>query len=148
MSVIAKIVIKGCSGYGPYEEAYEDKLTMTATSIAYEYKPLCVSEENPVRKWSYKSTSHQFGMLFSRIAGFMPSVLEPKIEAHCCDVGMIDFTVTYEDKSKKRKTYWCTGDEFREVFMLIKKLVPSVERTPEVIMVSDDYDDLEDNPND
>lgn len=148
MSAIAKIVIKGCSGYGPYEAAYEDKLTLTTASIAYEYKPLYVSEENPVRKWSYRTTSQEFGMLFSRIAEFMPSVLEPQIEAHCCDVGMIDFTITYEDKSKKRKTYWCTGDEFREVFMLIKMLVPSVEQTPEVIMVCDDYDDLEDDTND
>lgn len=141
MSVIAKIVIKGCSGYGPYDRAYEDKLTLTSSSIAYEYKPLCVSKENPLRKWSYKTTSEEFSVLFSQIADRMPSVLEPEAVAPCCDAGMIDFSVTYADKSKRQQTYWGSGDDFRAIFMLIKHLVPQVERTPEVIMTDEDYEE-------
>ena len=141
MSVIAKIVIKGCSGYGPYDAAYEDKLTLTSSSIAYEYKPLCISEENPLRKWSYKTTSEEFLMLFSRIADLMPSILEPEVEAPCCDAGMSDFSVTYADRSKHQRTYWGSDDGFREIFGLIKLLVPRVERTPEVIMTGADYDE-------
>ena len=34
-----KIVIKSTSGFCPVEYAYNDKLTITANSIAYEYKP-------------------------------------------------------------------------------------------------------------
>ena len=141
MRPIVKIVIKGSSGYGPYDEAYEDKLTLTDSSIAYEYKPLCVSEENPARKWSYKAKSVDFSTAFSRVAQLMPSVLEPEMNVHCCDAGMIDFTVTYDDKTKKRKTYWCSGDDFREIFWLIQSLVPAIERTPEVIMTFDDEGD-------
>ena len=36
---IIKIVIKGASGYGAVDEAYEDKVTLTESSISYEYKP-------------------------------------------------------------------------------------------------------------
>lgn len=39
MKEIVKITIKGCSGYGPVDMAYDDKLTLTPTSISYEYKP-------------------------------------------------------------------------------------------------------------
>lgn len=141
MSVIAKIVIKGCSGYGPYDAAYEDKLTLTNSSIAYEYKPLCVSKENPLRKWSYKTTSEEFSVLFSQIAELMPSILEPEVIASCCDAGMIDFSVTYADKSKRQRTYWGSDDAFQKIFGIIKLLVPRVERTPEVIMTGADYDE-------
>lgn len=36
---IIRIVIKGASGYGPVDEAYEDKVTLTPSSISYEYNP-------------------------------------------------------------------------------------------------------------
>lgn len=140
MCIIAKIVIRGCSGYGPYDAAYEDKLTLTSSSIAYEYKPLCISVENPVRKWSYKTTSEEFAMLFSQIAELMPYILEPDVDSHCCDAGIVDFTVTYADKSKRQRTYWGAGDNFRKIFSLIKHLVPQTEQTPEVLMIDEDHE--------
>lgn len=59
---IIRIVIKSASGYGPLTEAYEDKLTITSSSISYEYKPhpMSESETNIYRKWSYRATSPLF----------------------------------------------------------------------------------------
>lgn len=142
MCAIIKIVIKGSSGFGPGDEAYEDKLSLTCSSIAYEYKPLFATKNNPVRKWSYRTTSEDFSMAFSQVAQLMPAVLEPEYIAHCCDAGMIDFTVTYADKSKKKKTYWCSGDDFRDLFELIRSLIPQAERTPEVIIISADFEEI------
>ena len=45
---IIRVVIKGSSGYGPVEEAFRDKLTITRDSIRYDYTPYLVSERNPV----------------------------------------------------------------------------------------------------
>jgi hypothetical protein len=66
------------------------------------------------------------------VAEMMPSILEAEDTFLCTDVGMIDFTVTYEDKSKKHIRYWCTGDEFKECFTAINDLIPQTEMRPEV----------------
>ena len=108
MSII-KIVIKGCSGYGPVDMAYDDKLTLTQTSISYEYKPYMESETNPSRKWSHRTNSPLFKVGFERVVATMPSVLEPKEIWECTDVGMMDFTVMvymgYKDLNHFRATY-------------------------------------------
>ena len=46
MNRIVKITIKGSSGYCPIDEAYKDKLTITSSSISYEYTPEIESEIN------------------------------------------------------------------------------------------------------
>lgn len=131
MSII-KIVIKGCSGYGPVDMAYDDKLTLTPTSIGYEYKPYLESELNRARKWSYKTNSPLFAIGFERVADMLPGILEAEDTFLCTDVGMIDFTVTYEDKSRKHIRYWCTSDNFEECFTVINDLIPKTEMRPEV----------------
>lgn len=132
MSIIIQIAIKGCSGYGPVDTAYDDKLTLTPTGIRYEYKPYLESDFNSTRKWSYKTNSPLFKVGFERVAEMIPSILEAEDTFLCTDVGMIDFTVTYEDKSKKHIRYWCTGDEFKECFTAINDLIPQTEMRPEV----------------
>ena len=132
MSIIIQIAIKGCSGYGPVDTAYDDKLTLTPTGMRYEYKPYLESDLNPTRKWSYKTNSPLFKVGFERVAEMMPSILEAEDTFLCTDVGMIDFMVTYEDKSKKHIRYWCTNDAFKECFMAINDLVPQTEMRPEV----------------
>ena len=134
MSII-KITIKGCSGYGPVDIAYEDKLVLTQISLSYEYKPYVESEENKARKWSYKTNSPLFAIGFERVAEFMPEILAPTVMWECTDVGMIDFTVVYDDNSKKHIRYWCTSDPFTECFKAINDLVPPTEMCPEVIRI-------------
>lgn len=50
---IIKITIKGGSGYCCFDEAFDDKISITSSSIAYEYKPHPYSnlETNVHRKW-------------------------------------------------------------------------------------------------
>ena len=50
MADIVRIIIKGASGYGPVDEAYEDKIVITSSSISYEYKPH--PESNSKRKFT------------------------------------------------------------------------------------------------
>ena len=64
MPDIIKIVIKGASGYCCSDEAYNDKVTITSDSIAYEYIPFLESELNPKRKWNYKTDSPLYKALF------------------------------------------------------------------------------------
>lgn len=133
MSEILKITIKGCSGYGSYDDAYDDKLVLTPTSISYDYIPLRESEMNHTRKWSYKTNSHFFRNAFEQVSSMMPDILSANETFLCTDVGMVDFTVTYSDKTRKHIRYWCTGNNFSKCFSIIKKLIPNEEETPEVL---------------
>lgn len=92
-----KIVIKSTSGFCPVEYAYNDKLTITANSIAYEYKPYLESDNslNVRRKWSYKTTNSIFSLVFEKIAVAVDEILSRDQEAMYCDCGNIDFIVTY-----------------------------------------------------
>ena len=103
MSEIVKITIKGCSGYCSYDYAYDDKLVLTPTSISYDYVPLQESELNHTRKWSYKTNRHFFREAFEQVASMMPDILSADDTFLCTDVGMVDFTVTYTDKTKKHE---------------------------------------------
>lgn len=141
MKRIIKVVIKGCSGYGPVDMAYDDKLTLTPTSISYEYKPYVESENNAPRKWSYKTDSPLFKKGFECVEGMLGEILEPTMICQCTDVGMIDFTVTFEDKRKKHVRYWCTSDEFADFFNAVNTLIPRTELCPEVTRLY--CDDLE-----
>lgn len=141
---IARIVIKGASGYGSADEAYNDKVTITPTSISYEYKPMYESELNPSRKWSYKTNSPIFRMMYNKVAGMLPAIIERGIQEFCTDIGGIEFNITYSDKTKFKEIYWVPGDYFEELLVAIKCMVPETEYTPAVLLTSEDFDDEED----
>ena len=141
---IARIVIKGASGYGSADEAYNDKVTITPTSISYEYKPMYESELNPSRKWSYKTNSPIFRMMYDKVAGMLPAIIERGIQEFCTDIGGIEFNITYSDKTKFKEIYWVPGDYFEELLVAIKRMVPETEYTPAVLLTSEDFDYEED----
>ena len=141
---ISRIVIKGASGYGSEDEAYNDKVTITPTSISYEYKPMYESELNPSRKWSYKTNSPIFRMMYDKVAGMLPAIIERGIQEFCTDIGGIEFNITYSDKTKFKEIYWVPGDYFEELLVAIKRMVPETEYTPAVLLTSEDFDDEED----
>ena len=141
---IARIVIKGASGYGSADEAYNDKVTITPTSISYEYKPMYESELNPSRKWSYKTNSPIFRMMYDKVAGMLPAIIERGIQEFSTDIGGIEFNITYSDKTKFKEIYWVPGDYFEELLVAIKRMVPETEYTPAVLLTSEDFDDEED----
>ena len=135
---IVRIVIKGCSGYGPYDLAYDDKVTLTRESIQYLYKPLCVSEENQPRKWSYRTDRPEFGKLWDELCLLILVVLVQE-EEMVLDGSEVTFTVTYEDKSKIVKTFWSPyGEPFTSCFRLMKKMIPGGEKVPEVLWTEDE----------
>lgn len=144
MTSIARIVIKGSSGYFYCCESYEDKITITQDSIAYEYVPIMEVPTNPKRKWSYKTNSPIFKMRYDEISSMITGIMERDTEEMYLDVGTIEFIVTYSDKSKLKKIYVVPGDYFKDLFMKIKELVPDCEYTPAVLLTSEDYDEAAD----
>lgn len=135
---IVRIAIKGCSGYGPYNLAYDDKVTVTCESIQYLYKPLCVSEDHQPIKWSYRTNSPEFREMWDELCAMIPVILEQE-EEMVLDGGEVTFMVTYENKSKIVKTFWSPfGEPFTACFRLIKRMVPGGEKVPEVLWTEEE----------
>ena len=148
---IDKIFIKGTSGYCAVDDSYNDKLTVTASSIAYEYKPY-LEDGFPMqryRKWSYKTNSPEFARLFEHAAVYIQEYLRNGPEIQCQDAGMITFTATYEDKHKETMTCCASPDFFEKCFVFFREMVPPCEEMPNVLgQPEDDEDDEEDDEND
>ncbi len=139
MKQIIKIVISGESGYCPQDEAYKDRVTLEPTGISYLYTPLVETNLNPARKWSYKTTSPIFHELYAEVVRNVAEIMNASIELFCTDVGSITFKVTYSDKTTTSRSFWCTGDEFKNCFAIIKRMVPECEYVPAVLLTEDDY---------
>ena len=130
MKEVSRIKIEGASGYCPYEDAYNDTLVIEKNSIKYEYKPTQESDINPVRKWSYKTTS--------------PLFINTDNEAvFCTDVGGYSFTVTYSDGSKWKEWFCTVGDTFADFFRCIKRMIPESEYTPVLLLTNEDFDECD-----
>ena len=136
---IIRITIKGESGYCSAEDAYSDRLTITRNSITYDYKPLFESETNAARKWSYRTNSSFFGMLFDSAAEAVDDILHMEDVLFVTDIGVTSFTVTYANKTKDVRDFFLPGDEFQNCFSILKQMVPGCEDVPYVIQTSEDY---------
>ena len=141
MKEIVKIIIKGYSGYCPADMAYEDKVTISCDSVSYAFKPLFESEENLPRNWRYKTDSPVFRKLFHELVSGMPGVMGHDTEMFCTDIGGIEFTVTFDDKTRWKQVFWLSGDEFRDCFKIIRQMVPACEKIPEVLLLSEDFEE-------
>lgn len=144
MKDIIKIVVKGGSGYCRIDEAYNDKITVTPDSIAYEYVPVVESEMNPTGKWSYKTNSPIFKKKYDTLVAIMPEVTERNTDEFCTDVGGIEFVIIYSDKTKFHETFWVPSDYFELQFKVIKTMVPQCECTPAVLITCEDFKEEED----
>ena len=165
MPSIVKIVVKRYIGYFDNPKFSRNNVTITENSIAYEYIPEIESqlefslppplgplsalqfehEVQSVKKWSYKTNSLFFKSMYQEISERIQLLIESEIDEDALDIGPIEFIITYSDKSKIVHTYYVDGDRFKNLFACIKKLVPNIEQTPEVLLTSDDFDEKEDN---
>jgi len=138
---IIRIVVKGASGYGPVDEAYEDKVILTPLSISYEYKPhpYAHSDTNIHKKWSYTTNSPAFRELFEAIAAKVPEYMHNNEVLMALDIGPIDLVATFEDKHKESLHLFCPSEYFADLFRLIKQMVPSCEDIPAVLLTQEDY---------
>mgnify|MGYP000769143434 FL=1 len=141
MKEISRITISGSSGYCSVYEAYEDKIAIEPGAIRYDYKPMIESEINPVRKWSYRTTSPIFQKIYKEAAAEVEKILNWGEIPFCTDLGVTTFTVTYDDKSKAKRDFILPGDDFKKCFKIIKQLVPDCEYVPAVLLTSEDNEE-------
>lgn len=138
MKDVIRITIRGFSGCVPYEETYEDKVTISADTIRYELKPMVQTPVNMASKWSYKTTSSTFNQLFRETVSAVEKILNRCEDDFVDDIGMTSFTVQYSDKTKKNREFFLPSEDFKECFAIVKQMVPSCEEIPAVLRTSED----------
>ena len=69
-----------------------------------------------------------------------PEIFERKTDFYL-DVGAIELIVTYSDKSKISRDFYDNGDNLKDFFTVIKRLVPATEQIPNVLLTSDDCEE-------
>ena len=140
---IVKIIIKSKSGYGPEEHEYKDKIMLTEDSISYDFIPQCVSGNLKEQKWIYRTNSPVFEKLFYEICEIIPKYIDSNEILFCDDIGPTDFTVIYDDKSRRTEHFFCPSEYFRELFVLIRKIIPPCECIPiSLLLDEDEFEDL------
>lgn len=68
-------------------------------------------------------------------------IIDRSIDEFCTGIGGIEFNIMYSDKTKFKKIYRVSGDNFEELFKIIKSLVLECEYMPAVLMPSEDYEE-------
>ena len=103
--------------------------------------------KNPNLKLWKKSgvNSPIFKSIYDEIVQMVPDIVEMD-PPFCTDIGGMKFVITYSDKSKIERIFFTNRDYFKDWFSIIKKLVPTTEQIPDVLLTSDDYaEDNDDN---
>lgn len=138
MPAFERIVIKGESGFCSVDEAYTDAVTITPNWIRYRYEPRELSEHNLPMSWAYQPSGLGYRALFDEVAEKVAGILEHDDEEYVTDIGSTTFAVTYPNGTRKHKVFCLPSDDFAECFAVVKKMVPSEESIPRVLLTSDD----------
>ena len=55
------------------------------------------------------------------------------------DIGGIEITVIYSEKTRYKQEYMVTGDFFRDLFVEIRHMIPETEYMPAVLLLAEDF---------
>ena len=138
---LIKITIKGASGWGPVDLAYDDKLTIKPDEISYERKPAEESDENPHVKWSYKTNSAYFQNMFGILGDQVSEFEKLEDEVVVTDINPNQVKFFFEDEVLTFTTYFYDGVE--HFVDMVKLMVPGTEDIPYCLPSAED-DDVDD----
>lgn len=135
---LIKIIIKGASGWGPSELAYQDKLIIKSDGISYERKPMEETKSNPYVKWSYKTNSVRYQHVFQAL-GEQLLKFENLKDMFVTDVTPNQITFFFENQGFRFVTYFYDGVE--QFVELVRLMIPETEDIPYCLHCSADDDE-------
>ena len=122
---IVKLVVKSESGYWDSSDPWEDRLTITADSFKYDFRPKNDNSEREPIKWTIKTTETSFAEFFERAAAEVALILKSDIEPFAEDAGRIVFQVFYADGTKEKREFFQSKDEFRMFYEIVRDMLPA-----------------------
>ena len=95
---IIKVVIKHCSGYCAFDDAYNEKLTMTPDSISYEYVPINITETNPVKNGTIEQVIQTILLLIRRLQKWSMILFRQKLKSAALMLGKYSLLLCIQTK--------------------------------------------------
>ena len=130
MTEITKVAITKNPGYGCSSTMFQEKIVLTSNSIEYRVIPHMNNKRDAEKHWSYKSNSESVkGRIKEAFDEFGKIICLDENEG-CCDIGSLEFVITYSDKTKIEKIFWRPPTDFKAGFMAIRNLIPHTEKMP------------------
>lgn len=133
MAEITKITITKNPGYGCCSYMFQEKITLTANSIDYKLIPHINNKRDAKKHWKYQSNSDLAKGLLQEAFEELGEIAFIEEDTVCYDIGSIEFEILYLDKTKLKKKFWRPPTDFRSGLLLVRDLVPHLEKMPRVL---------------
>ena len=131
---VVRVIIREESGFlSEPSEAYAERLQVDRRSVSYEYRPRSESERNPGRKWTSRTDSPAFALIFDELASAAAVALREPREPMCCDIGPTTLSVTYDDRTRESKTFFGSMGSLADPLGLVRKAIPPLEDMPRML---------------
>ena len=110
----------------PYSRTYKDRLTVTRSSVRYEYEPFSPTAANPQRKWTVKSTDPEFERMFRNLCDEVESLMSRE----STDTGLDNtvFAIMKDDGDKEEKTLCEPDERYTVCFTIIDQMIRYANR--------------------
>ena len=130
MAEITSIKITKNPGYGCSSTMFQEKIKLTAHAIEYKLIPHMHNKRDAESYWKYQSDGEYFRDLVKEAFDELGKLVLLDDNKDCCDIGSMEFVITYSDKTKFKKTFWRPPTDFSSGLMVIRNLVPHTEQMP------------------
>lgn len=91
MTEVSKITLIGHSGWGPVEEAYEERLTVSAAEVTYRYHPIKATAENVAHRWRYWTDGSALVNAFENLAAVVVDLVNKQVVPNALDAPELEF---------------------------------------------------------
>ena len=127
MSEIKKVTIKTTSSFWMSLRAFSNRLTITPHSVRCSFKPENRNSLDAPKTWSYKTDNSQLSIVFKAICMEVQKIIKGEY-IDSTDTGEVVFELLYDDGTKVKESYWADIKDFSELYSLLNRLVPDIER--------------------
>ncbi len=126
--MITRITIQSETGDGPVSSAYKDRLTITRTSVRYEYEPMRPSQKNPPKKWTISSRDEEFESMFHNLCEEVRFLMNRPEKPAVRDATKTTFAVMQDDGKKAARTFAEGDDRYTICFTIVDQMIKHAGR--------------------
>lgn len=134
---LLKLEISGINGFMAGGEGWEEKLSMTKGDISYQYEPVRTSSRI-AKGWRYETDSDSFAVQFALAGEALARIINGEPVEGWEELPDVEVLAVYEDGTKYHGIFFSSELEFRELFTVVKRMIPACEKMPVMLAALDD----------
>ena len=122
--MITRIAIKT----DPPSRSYKDRLTITRTSVRYEYEPFMPTAANPAKKWTVSSRDSTFSGMFRNLTEEVEKILALPEKDLVRDATLTTFMIMNDDGTREERTLTESDEMYIICFTNIDQMIKYANR--------------------